>query len=100
MKKRGRKQLERDDINLARVLRSQNLSLNKAAKLLGVNRQTVFNWVQDGVPKNALDKLTIFSKEECPFGHRLGIDIDRFDECSTSCEVDETCYKIYDAWYD
>jgi DNA-binding XRE family transcriptional regulator len=98
--KLGRKKVERNTINLARVVQSEQLSLNKAAKLLGVNRQTVVNWIREGVPEKEATKLTVFSKAQCPFRHRIGIDFELCDECLTHCQMNETCYKIYSTWYD
>ncbi len=56
--KGGRPKCKRVHIrNLKLMLEVRGLSLNKAANLLAINRQTLTNWIQLGVPEHELHKV-------------------------------------------
>jgi len=54
----GRPPVEREKMtNLSDALRVRGLSRTQAAKKLGVDRQTLSNWIEYGVPKHSVDKV-------------------------------------------
>lgn len=66
MNPNGRPKLKRKHIpRIEGALRRHCLSLNKAAKLLNINRQTLTNWIKLGVPENeVLRVLELVGKAE------------------------------------
>lgn len=59
---------------LTKLIQSQHLSYNKTARLMGINRQTVMNWLRLGIPEQYVDKLKFLEADKTkgvPTSHPL-----------------------------